>query len=200
MLSQTTKKATQAINFFIRKSPDEKLDKLKLIKLVYLADRYHIRKYGRPVVGDMYVAMKLGPVASTVKDITEESSFLEVETKSYAREYIIPSSENLVFSHKETDMKVFSKSDIEALEFSCSNFMNIDSLKLSDFTHDFPEWLKHKPVLDARGGIAYMEYEDFFENSNTNADKLFIESVNPERLQASKEVYKDREKIEKCFK
>ena len=57
------KKATQALNFFALKK-DGKINKMKAIKLIYLADRLHLRKYGRPIVGDIYWAMKLGPVGS----------------------------------------------------------------------------------------------------------------------------------------
>lgn len=46
------RKATQALNFFARKAPGHSINKMKALKLVYFADRYHLRKYGRPVVGD----------------------------------------------------------------------------------------------------------------------------------------------------
>jgi len=36
------KKATQAINYLVKKEGGT-IDKLKLIKLVYFADRYHLR-------------------------------------------------------------------------------------------------------------------------------------------------------------
>ena len=44
---------------------------MKAIKLIYLADRLHLRKYGRPIIGDMYWAMKLGPVGSLAKRVAE---------------------------------------------------------------------------------------------------------------------------------
>ncbi len=57
------RKATQALNFFAAKAGG-KINKMKALKLVFFADRYHLRKYGRPVVGDEYLAMNYGPVAS----------------------------------------------------------------------------------------------------------------------------------------
>ena len=44
-------------------------DKIKLVKLVYLSDKYHLLKYARTITNDSYFAMKLGPVGSTLKDI-----------------------------------------------------------------------------------------------------------------------------------
>lgn len=41
-----------------------KMDKLKLLKLVYLADKYHLIYYGRTITNDDYYAMKHGPIAS----------------------------------------------------------------------------------------------------------------------------------------
>jgi uncharacterized phage-associated protein len=40
-------------------------DKVKLMKLMYLADRAHYIDFGYPITGDRLVAMPLGPVPST---------------------------------------------------------------------------------------------------------------------------------------
>ena len=37
-----------------------KLDRIKLIKLVFLADRLHLARYGRPIVGGQYVSTTHG--------------------------------------------------------------------------------------------------------------------------------------------
>ena len=49
-----------------------RLSKLNALKLVYLADRYHLRKYASPIVWDTYYAMQYGPVASKTKKLIEE--------------------------------------------------------------------------------------------------------------------------------
>lgn len=46
---------------------------MKALQLVYFADRYHLRKFGRPITNDEYFAMPYGPVASGAKDIAEGS-------------------------------------------------------------------------------------------------------------------------------
>ena len=48
------KKAVQAINFFARKNGG-KITKLEVLKLIFFADRYHLRKYGRPITNDQYL-------------------------------------------------------------------------------------------------------------------------------------------------
>lgn len=40
-----------------------------VVKTIFLADRAHLNKFGRPITYDNYVAMKFGPVPSLVYDI-----------------------------------------------------------------------------------------------------------------------------------
>ena len=67
------KKATQALNFFAIENGGE-IEKLHALKLIFFADRYHLRKYGRPITNDQYWAMRLGPVPSGTKDLFELDS------------------------------------------------------------------------------------------------------------------------------
>ena len=53
------KKATQALAYFAEKSGGT-INRLKGLKLIYFADRYHLRKYGRLITNDTYFAMDNG--------------------------------------------------------------------------------------------------------------------------------------------
>ncbi len=68
-----TKLVIQVLHYILKKLG--KADKLKLIKLIFLADKYHLLKYGRTITEDDYYAMELGPVASIVKDILSFNDF-----------------------------------------------------------------------------------------------------------------------------
>jgi len=102
------KKATQAINYLTKKEGGQ-IDKLKLMKLIYFADRYHLRRYGRPMFNDTYFAMRLGPVGSSVKDIAELSSrFLDDDERSYAGQFIARGAvDNVVVSIADVDSDIF---------------------------------------------------------------------------------------------
>ena len=52
-------KVVQALDYLVT-SLKGGCSKLNLLKLVYLADRYHLRKFGRTVTGDSYRAMPAG--------------------------------------------------------------------------------------------------------------------------------------------
>lgn len=188
------KKATQAINYLARKEGGH-IGKLKLIKLVYFADRYHLRRYGRPVVNDTYLAMRLGPVGSSVKDIAEFSDFLDEREREYAVSFIKRGEvAHTVVSISEVDSGVFSKSEIEALDFSYNEFGGQTARTLVDITHRYPEWNKFAGTLGSNEATREsMSYIDFFSNpSNGSPDKFAIAG---DALAASKELFEEDYKI-----
>src|SRR6266581_2187863 len=144
------RKATQTLNFVARKSGGS-INKMKALKLVYFADRYHLRKYGRPVVGDEYLAMNYGPVASGAKDLAEMSDFLGEEEARYAKRFIRPAESAITYrSVADVDDKVLSESDREALEFAWKRFGRTAEFTLSKLTHRYPNWKKHEPALASK--------------------------------------------------
>lgn len=193
------KKATQAINFFTRKE-GLKIDKLKLIKLVYLADRFHLRRYGRPITNDTYLAMRLGPVGSSVKDIADFSGYLDETERKYASNFLGQGGiENTIVSLADVDNDVFSKSELESLNFVYEKFGNQSESSLVDVVHKYPEWEKFRKTLEAKETTReQMSYLDFFKNPTSNkSDKL---SLPPDVLEASRELFEENCEIAKYWK
>lgn len=186
------KKATQSLNFFAINNGGS-VGKLKALKLIYFADKYHLRKYGRPIINDEYFAMERGPVASGVKDIAEMSKFLGNNEKRYAEENIKPFREYSIKSIAPIDFDVFSDSEIEALEFSLSKFGEYGDLHLSNLTHRYPEWKKHKNALEINSRIR-MDYLDFFEDSADDIEKCYI--LNTEEKQDKIDEFSEISSIE----
>lgn len=136
-------KSVQAINFFIRKlKPSFCLDELSILKAIFFADRYHLLKYGSTVTGDVYYAMKHGPVASACKDICKESSHLSQEQLKYAGEFLQFSPPHNVCSKKECEESVFTSSEKEALDVSLQICLSMPLKNLPEFTHTFFNWDK----------------------------------------------------------
>jgi len=190
------KKATQALNLLARKK-DGKINKMKAIKLIFLADRLHLRKYGRPIVGDMYWAMKLGPVGSLTKNVAELSSIPE-EALAYAIKYIKPIDEKkqTLASIKPEDLSVFSKTDLECIESVYNKFSDKDQFELAEITHEFPEWIKHKKELDGGKKRVRMDYDDFFVDTH-KGDDLF--SQNKSDLEIAKESFLEQKEVSAFF-
>ncbi len=165
------KKAVQSLNFFAIKNGGQ-INKLKAIKLIYFADRYHLRKYGRPTTNDDYFAMSYGPVGSGVKDISEMSEFLGSEEKKDASLYIKSPDPYKVESIKNSKAEIFSESDLEALLFAWNKFGQYDEFELAEITHKYPEWKKHKQVLEDCSRVR-MDYKDFFSDPPDNIEKCY---------------------------
>lgn len=168
------KKATQSINFFARReNRTHSINKMKAIKLIWLADRYHLRKYGRPIVNDDYWAMDYGPVGSSVKDIAESSTFLSKEESTYAGQYL-KSDGYHTRSVMDIDHRVFSETDIEALDFAHNEYGSMDQFELADLSHIYPEWKKFEEKLKT-STRERMSYIDFFIDPIDATDDKFQE-------------------------
>jgi uncharacterized phage-associated protein len=156
------KKATQALNYFARLEGGS-VNKMKALKLIFFADRYHLRKYGRPITNGEYWAMDRGPVNSGVKDIAEMSGFLGQEECSYASRFIEPDGKYDVKSLASVESRVFSETDLESLKFSWETFGHLNQFELADITHEYPEWKKHKRALENCPRVL-MDYSDFVDD------------------------------------
>ncbi len=99
-------KIIQSINYFARQRKECAIGKLLFLKLMYLADRYHIRMYGRLISNSRYVAMEYGPVPSESKEIFEFIGLPESE-QEYARMFLEPVSRNMVKSVRDVQIEAF---------------------------------------------------------------------------------------------
>jgi uncharacterized phage-associated protein len=193
------KKATQAINYLSKREGGE-IDKLKLIKLVYFADRYHLRRYGRPMVNDTYLAMTYGPVGSSVKDIAELSDFLDNTEREYARTYLKRGdTPHKVVSIADVDELVFSQSELEALAFAYDQFGSKTASALVNATHLYPEWDKFKNALKSGETTREaMSYTDFFNDPmNLPGDTFALPN---DVLAASKDLFEESYKLAEFWK
>jgi len=190
-------KATQAINYLARKEGG-KIDKLKLIKLIYFAERYHLRRHGRPIINDTYFAMKRGPVPSSVKDIVEMSGFLADEERDYAQKFICPSPPYSVDSLAEVDTDLFSDSELDALDFAYREFGDAHQHQLVELTHEYPEWKQFETAIESgRTTREVMSYIDFFNNPDNLAEDKFMLSA--DILSVSREVFEEEQALLKLW-
>ena len=187
------RKAIQVLNFFAIKEGGT-INKMKAIKLIWLSDRAHLRKYGRPILNDNYYAMKFGPVPSFTKDLCEcDNAFLDDSEKNERNSYIKPHHSNMNYdSVADLNTKLFSQSDLEILEAVYSHFGMHDPFYLANtLSHQFPEWKKHEETINTNGrSRVEMDYEDFFENSDLIDDDFFLKEGD-ELLEITKSIFKE---------
>lgn len=200
-------KATQALNYLALQQGGS-INKMKALKLIFFADRYHLRMHGRPVLGDSYWAMSYGPVPSMAMNLAEGDQYLDECERAYAQRYLRSSDDGyVVASIAEVDEDVFSDSDVEALDFAWEHFGHLSEWRLAALSHAYPEWKKHREGL-TKGNCkrAPMEYEDFFlDPSPDDSDlqeaglgDLFADAVSEQQKAAAREIADERSR-EKAF-
>jgi uncharacterized phage-associated protein len=168
------------------------MNKMKALKLLFFADRYHLRKYGRPVSECDYFAMKNGPVASEAKRVAEER--LPNKDRTYARRYVRRKDNLRYASVSDVDAAVLSKSDFEALDFAWETFGHYSEFRLAEITHHYPEWKRHAAKLrrdEARR--VEMNYSDFFAEPDQGYNPCHTLSAADKR--AAIALFREREEV-----
>jgi uncharacterized phage-associated protein len=111
---------------------------MKLLKLLYLADRKALLEQGRPITYDRFVSMDHGPVLSQTYNlmVAEESP----EGHSYWRQFISVPSDWEVSLIKDAPSGELSRAQEEILGQIFSEFGRMSRWELRDFCHTLPEW------------------------------------------------------------
>ena len=132
-----------------------KMSYMKLIKLLYLVDREALRRWGRPVTTDSYVAMDQGPVLSTTLNLINHGP--APERKSPWSELISERDGYDVRLQTEDPLDdELSRAEEELIDEIFSQFGNMGRWQLVDHLHTLPEW------EDPKGGSLQISYEDIF--------------------------------------
>ncbi len=106
---------------------------MKLIKLLYLADREAIFLWGRPLTGDTYISMDNGPVLSKVLDKINYGKVPLI--KSYWHKHISkPASYNVALAH-EPEFDELSKREIKLLAEIFEKYEEFDQREMVEICH-----------------------------------------------------------------
>jgi uncharacterized phage-associated protein len=129
-----------------------KTDKLKIVKLIFLADKCHLLRYGRTITNDDYYAMEMGPVGSTVKDVLNPDTDLLSQPERSKISELIEHTGCYDFKAKDGEYKIkmLSKSDEEVIDFIIKEFGSWSTTSLIEFVHKYPEWANHKELFENR--------------------------------------------------
>lgn len=139
------KKAAQAAAYFLFQVRGSRLPILKLMKLLYLAERRSYELYGEPLIGDKLVSMEHGPVLSRTLNRINGMTFSEEggwSTWISDRDgYDVGLADASMIRSPEEDLLELSDADLNVLAETWSQFGHMDKYKIRDYTHDkCPEW------------------------------------------------------------
>lgn len=130
-------KAAQIAAYLLHKASG-RMPHIKLMKLMYLADRLCLENYDRPMSKDNFVSMDYGPVLSKTYDLMKGKTKSDVWSS-----YLSPIDTNEISLAKEVGLPQLgklSRADIKVLDEVYSRYGHINEFDLSEMTHEFPEW------------------------------------------------------------
>lgn len=129
-------RVTQAAAYLMQCSGSSRMQYLKMLKLLYFADRESIRERGFPITGDDAYAMDYGPVLTHVYDYIREKARdgAHIWSKSFRRDgYDLVQIGNPGTGY-------LSRYYRRILDTVYADHKDLDGFDMSQLSHDFPEW------------------------------------------------------------
>ena len=133
------KKATQAACLLLALNGG-RMNYMKLIKLLYLADRKYILEYNNSITTDRYVSINNGPVTSQIYDLIKES---QTDSGTFWASYIRTQNHDVVLLKKipEDGYDCLSLMEMEVITEINNNFSDLSEWDIVDFCHkELKEW------------------------------------------------------------
>lgn len=139
----------------------ENVKSLSLSKCLFFAEKDHMNKYGRPIIGDTYLAMLYGPHSSTVRDYITEDYLLSDHAEEIAAAIKVTRTKKYIKiqAKRAPRMEVFSNSDLECIRAAIKKCEHTDFDTLIKWTCKEKAWL-NAPLNEP------MNYEDFIDQDN----------------------------------
>jgi len=131
-------KAVQAAGVLLR-SEGKRMSRLRLLKLLIIADRKCLKETGRPILGSKVVAMDNGPLHSDVYDLIKGS---HIQEPLWSR-HITKSGPRDVFLENEPPVGRLSRHEIDLLNNVSEMHSQVDDYDLSMLTHTFEEFVEN---------------------------------------------------------
>jgi len=163
------KKAAEAAAFFLFRA-NGRMPILKLMKLLYLAERSSYKQFGEPIIGDKLVSMPHGPVLSlTYQHVNGEKNSVEGGWDTWVsdRAHYDVSLQDPSSLRSTDDLLELSDDDVFVLEQTWDQFGHLNKWQIRDYTHMYcPEW------KDPNGSMIPMDYEDLFRALDFDDDQV----------------------------
>lgn len=150
-------KATAAIGYLVRAT---RADLYAVMKMLYLADKEHLRLYGRTIAGDQYLAMSKGPVPDRAYNLCKyvRGQREHFDAMPEAREWLRLNGNNFELL-REPDLEELSRTDISALDHAAAIYQDGGWRAVFTASHD-EAWEAAWQEAEARSkGCGGMELE-----------------------------------------
>ena len=106
------------------------LDYHTIFKIIYFADQAHLLKFGRPILIDDYYSMDYGPVPSALYD------YFKQLRSTNGDEFFKEKNNKYIQLISKPNLEYLSESEIECLNVSINDNLNLDFDILTSKSHD----------------------------------------------------------------
>ena len=160
-------KSLQAAGVLLRLE-EGRMPYLRMLKLLYIADRELLASTAMSITGDQVFAMKHGPVLSHVYSLIKGTDSRvadwdrHIRTQGYALKLV-----------NDPGRGKLSRGEVEKLNEVSDRHRSKDHWEISDLTHDFPEWRKHWPE-NAESGSYPIPWEDLLVAQHKDLEMIKI--------------------------
>jgi hypothetical protein len=124
------------------------LTQYDIVKTIFLADKAHLNKYGRPVTFDSYVAMRDGPVPSLAYDLLKDKQEAVRKVPSgklpWQRTPAPELGRTVYLYHtpeRGVDGDILSPSDLSALGDALTTIQSLTFSQIRRLTHEDPAYV-----------------------------------------------------------
>jgi uncharacterized phage-associated protein len=152
------KRTTQAAARLIKRHGGS-LSYMKMLKMLYLADRAALVQLGRPISFDSYVSMPHGPVLSETLNLIKGAP-----PGSYWRRYISEPAHYNVSLLRQAPKSQLSVAEEKILDRIYAQFGALSKWTVRDYTHTLPEW------KDPGDSSLPLPYEDVLRGADVSEE------------------------------
>jgi uncharacterized phage-associated protein len=134
---------------------------MRLVKVLYFADRESMKTTGHPITGDAVIAMKRGPVLSRLLDLIKDVDIRSPQWQEYVRR-----EGYKVRLARDPGNDRLSRFELQLLERIAQEHETEDEWEMVQSTHTLPEWLRNDPGESSKP----IPYEHILEAVGRQAD------------------------------
>lgn len=172
-------KIVELLLYLAHKRPNA--DHYQAVKFLYLADKEHLNRYGRPITFEKYAAMPYGPVASNAYDLLKnpKKNFAKFNITELPFERL--ELDRMVFIGKplrSVDHDVFSKTDLAVFNEIITKYGTCSFKDLYDLTHEhFAYRHAWDHIRSPEKKSVVMRYEDMLDEFPEK--QSYLEEITP---------------------
>ena len=157
------RKATQAAAYLLKRRGGQ-MSYLKLIKLLYLADRAALARWGRPITTDRYFSMNHGPVLSHVLDLVTDGD-APGEEVVWDKAVSAPANYEVQLKADPGDDEL-SEAELAVLDEVWRQYGCMGRWDLVELAHKLPEW------KDPQGSAIRISYRDILAAQGISDEEI----------------------------